>query len=53
MELRNTICLTLTVLLSAATNHKVTAQWKGTVRDSAGVTIVSNTDQGSWNSSTR
>jgi hypothetical protein len=52
MELRNTICLTLAVLLSAAVNHGVTAQWKGTVRDSAGVTIISNTDQGSWNSST-
>lgn len=53
MEHRNTMCFTLAVMLSATFIHGATAQWKGTVRDSAGITIVSNTELGSWDSSTR
>ena len=53
MERRNTMRLTLAVLLSATVSPGATAQWKGTVKDSAGITIVSNTEQGSWDSSTR
>lgn len=48
---RRIVCCSLPLLTFSVVGSSVSAQWKGTFRDSAGITIVSNTTQGVWDSS--
>ena len=48
---RKILFCSLPLLTLSVVGSSVSAQGKGTFRDSAGITIVSNTTQGVWDSS--
>ncbi len=51
MKSREAMPFLIVALFTAVASWSAEAQWQGTTRDSAGITIVSNTEDGGWDAS--